>query len=122
MAEDGSHAPLCVACRLNRTIPDLGLAENREATVDTTLSFGIDADAVELAVEPFGTDALWQPDDAGAQDFLRFLNAWVELTAVLNELSRAMGQHDFYPFVLPRPVIAKLQFIHCVVRAERSPA
>ncbi|WP_437900426.1 zinc-binding metallopeptidase family protein [Sorangium sp. So ce124] len=100
-------------------------------TVDTALSFGIDADEVELDVEPWGADALWRPDDRGAETFLGFLNAWVELTAVLNEMSRSMGQHDFYPFVLPRPAVAKLQFIHLVVNgaspaedspAERSPA
>ncbi|HET9642299.1 MAG TPA: putative zinc-binding metallopeptidase, partial [Burkholderiaceae bacterium] len=85
-------------------------------TVDTALSFGIDADDVEVDAEPWGLDALWQPKDAGAESFLGFLNAWIELTAVLNEMSRSMGQHDFYPFVLPRPAVAKLQFIHLVVQ------
>ena len=27
----------------------------------------------------------------------------------------SMGQSDFYPFVLPREVVGKLQFIHLVV-------
>jgi hypothetical protein len=26
-----------------------------------------------------------------------------------------MGQHDFYPFVMSRPVVKKLQFIHLIV-------
>jgi hypothetical protein len=43
------------------------------------------------------------------------MNSWIELTAVLNELSRAMGQPDLYPFALPRPAVAKLHFIHLVV-------
>jgi hypothetical protein len=30
-------------------------------------------------------------------------------------MSRAMGQPDFYPFVLPHEVVAKLHFIHLVV-------
>ena len=85
-------------------------------TVDTALSFGIDAEQVELDAEPWGTDALWRPDDPGAEAFLGFLNAWVELTAVLNEMSRAMGQPDFYPFVLPRPAVGKLQMIHRIVQ------
>jgi hypothetical protein len=89
-------------------------------TVDTALSFGIDADDVEVDAEPWGTDALWQPADAGAESFLGFLNAWVELTAVLNEMSRSMGQHDFYPFVLPRPAVAKLQFIHLAVQGAQA--
>ncbi|WP_438020433.1 putative zinc-binding metallopeptidase [Sorangium sp. So ce315] len=91
-------------------------------TVDTALSFGIHADDVELDVEPWGADALWRPDDPGARSFLGFVNAWVELTAVLNEMSRSMGQHDFYPFVLPRVAVAKLQFIHLVVSGAPAPA
>ncbi|WP_438010771.1 putative zinc-binding metallopeptidase [Sorangium sp. So ce321] len=91
-------------------------------TVDTALSFGIDADEVELDVEPWGNDALWRPDDPDAKSFLGFVNAWVELTGVLNEMSRSMGQHDFYPFVLPRVAVAKLQFIHLVVSGAPAPA
>jgi hypothetical protein len=91
-------------------------------TVDTALSFGIDADEVEVDAEPWTPDALWQPQNRDAEAFLGFLNAWVELTAVLNEMSRSMGQHDFYPFVLPRPAVAKLQLIHAVVHGETPPA
>ncbi len=91
-------------------------------TVDTALSFGIDADEVELDAEPYAPNALWRPDDPGAESFLGFLNAWVELTAVLNEMSRSMGQPDFYPFVLPRPAVAKLQLIHLIVAGAPAPA
>jgi hypothetical protein len=35
---------------------------------------------------------------------------------MLNELSRSMGQPDFYPFVLPAAAIAKLHFIHLVIQ------
>ncbi len=85
-----------------------------EDTLVTALSFGLGAGDVEIDTEPFTKDVLWQPDVAGASEFLELVNAWVELTGVLNELSRSMGVHDFYPFVLNRPVVAKLQFIHCV--------
>ncbi len=91
-------------------------------TVDTALSFGIDADVVELATEHWGNDALWQPQAPDAEAFLGFLNAWTALTAVLNEMSRSMGQPDFYPFVLPRRAVAKLQFIHRVIEAAGLPA
>ena len=43
----------------------------------------------------------------------------VGMTTVLNELARSMGQPDFYPFVMSRPVVAKLQFIDLVVRDVR---
>jgi len=44
----------------------------------------------------------------------------MQLTGVLNELSRSMGVADFYPFVLSRPAIGKLHLVHRVV-TERSP-
>jgi hypothetical protein len=52
--------------------------------------------------------------------FLDFLNGWVRLTNVLNELSRSMGQPDYYPFVLPRAAVGKLQFIHQVITEQRQ--
>ena len=84
-------------------------------TLDTALSFGLEADDVEIEYEPFTKEMLYRPDDTGAADFLSFVNAWSELTGVLNELSRSMGQPDFYPFVLPHEAVRKLQFIHLVV-------
>lgn len=89
-------------------------------TVDTARSFGVNAADVDLDHEPFGPDALWQPDAPDAQAFLDFVNDWIRLTAVFNELSRSMGQHDFYPFVLPAAAVGKLQFIHQVVQAARA--
>lgn len=89
-------------------------------TLETALGFGLSAEDLELSAEPFGPDALYAPEDRDAERFLYFLNSWVELTAVLNELARSMGQHDFYPFILPRPVVAKLQFISLVIRDGRE--
>jgi hypothetical protein len=84
-------------------------------TVDTATSFGIDADVVELDADPWTPAALWRPDAVDAEGFLQLVNAWMELTAVLNEMSRSMGQPDFYPFVLPQPAVAKLQMIHLII-------
>jgi len=39
---------------------------------------------------------------------------------VLNELSRSMGQPDYYPFVLPRAAVGKLQFVHQVITQQRE--
>lgn len=79
--------------------------------LDTGLSFGLDADDVEVDVQPFEPAVLTRPDPA----FLRLVNAWVELTALLNELSRSMGEPDFYPFVLSQTVVRKLHLVHRVV-------
>lgn len=48
-------------------------------------------------------------------EFLRLVNAWVELTALLNEMSRSMGVPDFYPFVLGPAVVRKLHLVHRIV-------
>ena len=89
--------------------------------VDTAVSFGIDANNVEIESEPYTLEDLWEPDREDAQFFLSFLNTWVVLTNALNELTRSMGQPDFYPFVLPRRAVAKLQFIHEVIRSASRP-
>jgi len=89
-------------------------------TADTAMSFGVDAQNVELASDLFTVEDLWQPEHPGALKFLDFLNGWVRLTNVLNELSRSMGQPDYYPFVLPRATVGKLQFIHQVITEQRQ--
>jgi hypothetical protein len=91
-------------------------------SMGTALGFGLSADDLEGDIQPFGHDALFDPDDAGADRFLSLLNSWIELTMVLNELARSMGQPDFYPFVMSRPVAAKLQFVHLVMRSARDAA
>jgi len=89
-------------------------------TADTAMSFGVDAQNVELTSDLFALSDLWQPEHAEAGRFLDFLNGWVRLTNVLNELSRSMGQPDYYPFVLPRTAVGKLQFIHQVITEQRE--
>jgi hypothetical protein len=91
-------------------------------TLGTAMRFGLDAKDVEMPYAPFTLDALWHPDSPDAEAFLQIVNGWVELTGVLNEMSRSMGEPDFYPFVLTPAVVAKLQFIHCVVLQARQPA
>ncbi|MBU1443198.1 MAG: putative zinc-binding peptidase [Gammaproteobacteria bacterium] len=87
---------------------------------DTARSFGVDAQNVEIVGDLFELSDLWQPERDKAEDFLEFLNGWVRLTNVLNELSRSMGQPDYYPFVLPHAAVGKLQFIHEVIREQRE--
>jgi hypothetical protein len=89
-------------------------------SLGTAIGFGLDAEDLESTIQPFERDALYAPDDAGAERFLSLLNSWIEMTMVLNELARSMGQPDFYPFVMSRPTVAKLQFVHMVVQDARS--
>ncbi len=36
---------------------------------------------------------------------------WMPLSTALNMINRSMGKSDFYPFVLPDPVLDKLDFV-----------
>jgi hypothetical protein len=88
-------------------------------SLSTALGFGLEADDLEAEAEPYTTADLYASDDPDADRFLSLLNGWIELTMVLNELARSMGQPDFYPFVMSRPVVAKLHFVHLVVQDAR---
>lgn len=83
--------------------------------VDTALGLGMNAQTLGLDYQPFTAQSLYRPQVPGSAAFLSFINAWIELSGMLNELSRSMGQPDFYPFVLSAAVIAKLHFIHLVI-------
>jgi len=89
-------------------------------TLSTAWSFALDPRELDLEVEPYTKDALYKANEPNADRFLGFLNAWIALSAVMNEMSRGMGSPDFYPFALPRPAIAKIHFITVVVRTERE--
>jgi hypothetical protein len=57
-----------------------------------------------------------------AQDVYRtdsfedLVERWVPLTLALNDINRSMGHGDFYPFVIPEVAVAKLAFVHRVIR------
>lgn len=75
------------------------------------------ASAAGLTLEPKRADqpAMRVPDDplqTQRPDFEQMVASWVPLAYVLNNLNRGLGQADSYPFVLSRPVIEKLAFIH----------
>ena len=89
-------------------------------SLGTAMGFGLDAENLESDIQPFTRDALYAPDDPDAERFLSLLNGWLEMTMVLNEMARSMGYPDFYPFVMSRPVVAKLQFVQMVVIDART--
>jgi hypothetical protein len=91
-------------------------------SLDTALGFGLRGEEVEVAVEPFSIKDLYDPNASDAQRVILLINSWVQLTTVLNELARSMGQQDFYPFVMSRPVLKKLHFIQMVVKETRDAA
>jgi hypothetical protein len=91
-------------------------------SLTTAMGFGFDADDVEGDVVPYGKEVLHAPDDRHAHRFLHLLNGWREITLVLNEMARSMGEPDYYPFVISPPAVAKLQFVQMVVSHARTQA
>jgi hypothetical protein len=43
------------------------------------------------------------------------VDAWIPLSTALNQLNRSMGKGDLYPFVIPEPVLDKLDFVAATV-------
>jgi hypothetical protein len=87
------------------------------STLETVQTYGLNTAKVPLRIEPFALETLGDINDSeDAAAFLRWVNAWVVLTTVLNEVSRSMGQPDLYPFVLNGPAVAKLYFVHRIIQ------
>ncbi len=55
-------------------------------------------------------------DSYQAEDVETLISAWTPLTLAINSLNRSMGLPDLYPFVLAPAVVAKLGFVHSLVR------
>jgi hypothetical protein len=89
-------------------------------SLGTALGFGLEAEDLETRITPFSSEDLYAPDDPGASRFLSLLNSWIEMIMVLNEVARSMGEQDFYPFVMSKPVVAKLQLVHMIVFDTRD--
>lgn len=83
-------------------------------TLDTAASFGLAIDPVATDDEEVNTEVAFDPYTE--PKFQRMVDAWIPLTVAVNSLNRSMGQRDLYPFVLSDPAIAKLGFIHDLVR------
>lgn len=92
------------------------------ATISTAAAFDIHTAAAKgMDLVPYTAEVLYAPNDVEADEFLTLINTWIALTAILNILARSMGQPDTYPFAVPAKVVAKLQFIHIIVRDKGNP-
>ena len=65
--------------------------------------------STEIDVDPYGSGSMQE-----------IIEAWLPLTFAMNSPNRAMGNRDFYPFVLSPPAIAKLSFVHDVAHSRRG--
>lgn len=83
--------------------------------LETAYAYGLILRPKAVRRAPLSGMVSFDPYTTGTIDDL--LRAWVPLTVAVNSLNRSLGQPDLYPFVMPEAVIAKLGFIHELVRA-----
>jgi hypothetical protein len=86
-------------------------------TLETAFSFGINIDPKKASDNDM--KAKINQDPYTIDKFDTIIKMWLPLTFALNSLSRSMGHTDFYPFVISKPVIDKLRFIHETCRKKR---
>lgn len=80
-------------------------------TLETAYYFGITVDPLNSG----GTSdisANIDRDPYAIKDFETVFNLWLPIMFALNSLNRSMGHADFYPFIMPPPVVEKMKFIH----------
>jgi hypothetical protein len=90
------------------------------SALETVTSYGLDTSRCVLRVTPFTRDVLYRHAGAAPdQNFLDWINAWIVLTATINEVARSTGQPDMHPFVPNGPAVTKLHFVSTVVAARQ---
>lgn len=82
-------------------------------TLETASAFGMTIRPV--AASDASLQARIDFDPYAETDVARIEEAWLPLAFAVNSLNRAMGQSDFYPFVLSPAVMRKLGFIHALI-------
>jgi hypothetical protein len=82
--------------------------------LETAAAWGLHLDHATPAGPPLQAFAL---DPGAASIELSLIQQWLPISQFSNAMNRSLGLHDSYPFVVPPPVVAKLDFIHRVVGA-----
>ena len=86
-------------------------------TLQTAATFGLHVSPSAPAVAPVdGKLSACASEDVAQRDFATVIAEWLPLTYAFNAANRSMGKEDLYPFVLAKPVIDKLAFVHELVR------
>ncbi|MET3924148.1 putative zinc-binding peptidase [Devosia sp. 2618] len=84
-------------------------------TVEMASAFGVRAHP-ETNDQSLDISVSFDPYTAASADVI--VRNWVPLASMLNNLNRAMGHPDAYPFVLTPQVIEKLGYIHQLVHGQ----
>ncbi len=85
--------------------------------LDTAEAEGMEPRANAIS---FGATWPFQRNDIYRDEtFDALMTRWVPLTIAMNSMSRSLGHHDFYPFVITDASTHKLAFVHTVIREGR---
>ena len=85
-------------------------------TLEMGAAFGI---SVKARVHPSnGLATRIDFDPYKAKSAEQIVEAWLPFVFAMNNVSRAMGHPDIYPFVIAPPVVRKLDYIHRLVNAR----
>ena len=88
-------------------------------TLQTSAAWGVQVSGPDLDLSVAWDAQLSAQPTEEVDEFDELLRTWLPLTFALNAQNRSMGKDDLYPFVLAKPVVEKLRFVHVVVTAVR---
>jgi len=84
--------------------------------LQTAASFGLQVVGPDIETTAGTGELTATPTDPSDDDSILDLVAdWLALSYALNAMSRSLGNHDLYPFVLAATVVDKLRFVHHMV-------
>jgi hypothetical protein len=83
-------------------------------TLETAQAFGLVVTRAPL--EKSAVQEQFDLQHGADQSFTKLVTDWLPLTFAFNSINRSMGLQDLYPFVLSKPVIDKLRFVHQIIR------
>jgi hypothetical protein len=90
--------------------------------LQTAASFGLQVTGPKIPSPDANGELAAAPEEPSDADSIHDLvTDWLALTYALNAMSRSLGNHELYPFVLAPAVIDKLRYVHRLI-GESAPA
>ncbi len=87
-------------------------------SLETARAYGIELHRPDVKEDGPAIAVEFQPYRVASINAI--VDAWLPLTLALNSINRSMGQKDFYPFVMNRPVFEKMAFVQRLIRGAAA--
>ena len=82
--------------------------------LETAYAHGLNPQSIQAGAPPL----VQLTDPYHVDDPQQLMSHWVPITVAMNAMNRAIGNSDYYPFVLSTSVSQKLSFIHDLIRGR----